>query len=203
MDSSCPPCSLAFLFVVQAVPVTLTLGLDAVHAPPSLTPTASVGLALPFRLPVPVLLRFDAMCASADAIGTKAGEPPAPEAGLWFEYQIEQLAANARLGPKPEPPPARARPAESTSRVHHPPSALPPYAECELARGTHCPQGYECVDPRRSAAADERIHDEASRRPLWCMPTPLRLEEARHDAAFSTAYEHALGRINVLAAPVS
>lgn len=39
--------------------------------------------------------RFDTMCASADSIGSQIGEPRAPEAGHWFDYQIKQLAANA------------------------------------------------------------------------------------------------------------
>lgn len=42
--------------------------------------------------------RFDEMCASDDSIGSKSGEPRAPEAGLWFDYQIKDLAANADLG---------------------------------------------------------------------------------------------------------
>ena len=39
--------------------------------------------------------RFDSMCASVDAIGSRSGEPHAPEAGKWFDYQIKQLAENA------------------------------------------------------------------------------------------------------------
>lgn len=42
--------------------------------------------------------RFDAMCESDDSIGGKSSEPRAPEAGLWFDYQIKQLADNADLG---------------------------------------------------------------------------------------------------------
>lgn len=42
--------------------------------------------------------RFDEMCASDDSIGSKNGEPRAPEAGLWFDYQIKDLAKNADLG---------------------------------------------------------------------------------------------------------
>lgn len=42
--------------------------------------------------------RFDAMCESSDSIGGKATEPRAPEAGLWFDYQIKQLAEHADLG---------------------------------------------------------------------------------------------------------
>jgi cellulose 1,4-beta-cellobiosidase len=41
--------------------------------------------------------RYDSMCGSADSLGTDASEPPAPEAGAWFDYQVKQLAANAHL----------------------------------------------------------------------------------------------------------
>ena len=41
--------------------------------------------------------RFDEDCASVDSIGFRPEEPRAPEAGQWFDYQIKQLAANARL----------------------------------------------------------------------------------------------------------
>lgn len=43
--------------------------------------------------------RFDSMCASSDSIGSMAGEPRAPQAGQWFDYQIKQLAENAILNP--------------------------------------------------------------------------------------------------------
>jgi len=43
--------------------------------------------------------RFDTMCGAVDAIGTKTDEPPAPEAGGWFDYQVKQLALNARFEP--------------------------------------------------------------------------------------------------------
>jgi len=42
--------------------------------------------------------RFDEMCSSDDSIGSKSGEPRAPEAGLWFDHQIQDLAKNADLG---------------------------------------------------------------------------------------------------------
>merc|ERR1711963_215762 len=42
--------------------------------------------------------RFDRMCASPDSIGSRPGEPRAPEAGLWFHYQIAELAGNAAMG---------------------------------------------------------------------------------------------------------
>lgn len=41
--------------------------------------------------------RFDADCKSEDSIGSRSDEPRAPEAGLWFDYQIKMLAANAVL----------------------------------------------------------------------------------------------------------
>lgn len=39
--------------------------------------------------------RFDSMCESEDSIGSGSGEPRAPQAGQWFDYQIKQLAENA------------------------------------------------------------------------------------------------------------
>jgi len=41
--------------------------------------------------------RFDRDCASPDSLGSRAGEPRAPEAGHWFDYQVKQLAENAEL----------------------------------------------------------------------------------------------------------
>eukprot|EP01065_Artemidia_motanka_P053347 TRINITY_DN987_c0_g1_i1.p1 TRINITY_DN987_c0_g1~~TRINITY_DN987_c0_g1_i1.p1 ORF type:complete len:445 (+),score=157.22 TRINITY_DN987_c0_g1_i1:67-1401(+) len=41
--------------------------------------------------------RYDSMCGSTDSIGSKAGEPFAPEAGKWFDYQVKMLAENAQL----------------------------------------------------------------------------------------------------------
>jgi cellulose 1,4-beta-cellobiosidase len=41
--------------------------------------------------------RYDASCASSDSLGSKSGEPYAPEAGMWFDFQIKQLADNAHL----------------------------------------------------------------------------------------------------------
>jgi len=38
--------------------------------------------------------RFDAKCASVDSIGTRAGEPRAPQAGSWFDYQIKLLVSD-------------------------------------------------------------------------------------------------------------
>jgi cellulose 1,4-beta-cellobiosidase len=41
--------------------------------------------------------RYDAMCGSTDSLGVQDSEPPAPEAGHWFDYQVKQLATNARM----------------------------------------------------------------------------------------------------------
>ncbi|KAJ1454469.1 1, 4-beta cellobiohydrolase [Pelagophyceae sp. CCMP2097] len=50
--------------------------------------------------------RFDSNCADPGSIGTESGEPRAPEAGRWFDFQMQQLAANADLGsPLPRPTP--------------------------------------------------------------------------------------------------
>lgn len=48
--------------------------------------------------------RYDLMCGSVDSIGSKTGEPRAPQAGSWFDYQVKMLAANARLTPSPSSP---------------------------------------------------------------------------------------------------
>merc|ERR1719422_1809442 len=56
--------------------------------------------------------RFDLMCGSSDSIGSRAGEPRAPEAGGWFDYQVKQLAEFANFGslsPSPAPPPSPPR----------------------------------------------------------------------------------------------
>jgi len=42
--------------------------------------------------------RFDSFCGSADSIGSRSGEPRAPVAGNWFDYQVKMLAQNANLG---------------------------------------------------------------------------------------------------------
>ena len=50
--------------------------------------------------------RFDSMCASVDSVGSSSGEPRAPEAGKWFDYEVKMLAKNANFDPpKPSPSP--------------------------------------------------------------------------------------------------
>merc|ERR1719517_62922 len=71
--------------------------------------------------------RFDVFCGSSDSIGSRAGEPRAPEAGGWFDYQVKQLAEFANFGgpaptqapspPSPSPPsPPRRREAPAPPR---------------------------------------------------------------------------------------
>jgi cellulose 1,4-beta-cellobiosidase len=63
--------------------------------------------------------RYDAMCGSKDSIGSQPNEPRCPEAGQWFDYQVKQLAANAKLGPSPGP-------SDPT-----PPPTRPPAGDCK------------------------------------------------------------------------
>jgi cellulose 1,4-beta-cellobiosidase len=44
--------------------------------------------------------RYDSFCGSSDSIGSQSGEPRAPVAGNWFDYQIKQLATNANFDGK-------------------------------------------------------------------------------------------------------
>lgn len=41
--------------------------------------------------------RYDSACGSVHSIGSRSGEPRAPEAGDWFAYQLAQLANKADL----------------------------------------------------------------------------------------------------------
>lgn len=74
--------------------------------------------------------RYDAMCGSADSIGSQTSEPHAPEAGAWFDYEVKMLAANAHMDPTPTPPsppsPPPSPPSPSPSPSPSPPSPSPP-----------------------------------------------------------------------------
>ena len=41
--------------------------------------------------------RFDTMCGSVDSLGSARAEPRAPEAGRWFDYEVQMLARNAHF----------------------------------------------------------------------------------------------------------
>jgi cellulose 1,4-beta-cellobiosidase len=41
--------------------------------------------------------RYDSFCGSSDSIGSQSGEPRAPVAGQWFDYEVKQLATNAHF----------------------------------------------------------------------------------------------------------
>jgi cellulose 1,4-beta-cellobiosidase len=70
-------------------------------------------------------VRYDTMCGSSDSIGSRSGEPRAPEAGKWFDYQVKMLATNAAdtnwPGPVPPSPPVPTPPA---------PTPTPTPADC-------------------------------------------------------------------------
>jgi len=60
--------------------------------------------------------RFDADCGAGDALGSRAGEPRAPEAGRWFDHQVKELAAKANFGaPSTGSPPPTPRPTSGGS----------------------------------------------------------------------------------------
>jgi len=74
--------------------------------------------------------RFDKMCASGDSIGSKAGEPRAPYAGQWFDYQVKQLAANANFHAQ-------------TLTDAHVSVRTGAFGACST-NGAECPVGYGC-----------------------------------------------------------
>lgn len=61
--------------------------------------------------------RFDANCASPDSLGSAPGEPRAPEAGHWFDYQVKQLAEFAQLGGS-SPTRSTPQPTSTTPKLH-------------------------------------------------------------------------------------
>jgi len=69
----------------------------------------------------------DKMCAAADALGTRAGEPCPPEAGDWYDYEVKQLAQNAAFNGEVE---AAILPARRAM----------PFQPCEA----ECVSGYVC-----------------------------------------------------------
>merc|ERR1719414_472615 len=96
--------------------------------------------------------RFDHMCGSSDSIGSRSGEPRAPEAGGWFDYQVKQLAEFANFGgpvPVPSPPRRRAAPSPPSPprRRGAPAPPSPP-----RRRGAPAPPS----PPRRRAPAPPR-----------------------------------------------
>jgi cellulase/cellobiase CelA1 len=85
--------------------------------------------------------RYDSMCGSVDSLGTKSGEPPAPEAGMWYDFQVKQLAANAHLSPAPTPPSPPSPPAPPTAPS---PPAPTPTAPAPTASAPTPPSGDVC-----------------------------------------------------------
>jgi len=86
--------------------------------------------------------RYDTMCGSADSIGSQSGEPRAPEAGTWFDFQVKQLAANAAdtNWPAPVPTPAPSPSPPSPPSPSPSPSPSPP-APSPSPSPDDCPGG--------------------------------------------------------------
>jgi cellulose 1,4-beta-cellobiosidase len=108
--------------------------------------------------------RYDTMCGSADSIGTRSGEPKAPEAGQWFDYQVKQLAANARLIPEPGPlpPPTPAPPSPSPpSPSPAPPSPAPGTGQC-------CYGGCQSGNCQGGWCGQSRTNCEGNCNGQWC-----------------------------------
>lgn len=124
--------------------------------------------------------RFDTMCASPDSLGTRPGEPRAPEAGMWFDYQIKQLAANARSMGRPPPPPPGAVAAASGSRR----CATLPFAQC----GGHEGGGAALCCPAEHACEGGAVL-------RLCMPNATAIACAAQNGPFATALEHARERL--------
>merc|ERR1712048_859008 len=78
-------------------------------------------------------VRYDTMCGSSDSIGSRSGEPRAPEAGKWFDYQVKMLAENAvdTNWPAPTPsPPVPPSPPAPTPVPTPPPAPTPTPSDC-------------------------------------------------------------------------
>jgi len=89
--------------------------------------------------------RFDLMCASVDSIGSRPGEPRAPEAGGWFLYQIQMLAKNANLGKIPPQPTPTPLPTASPVRPPQPNPVPSPTSTQEFTIGNCKVQCTGCV----------------------------------------------------------
>jgi len=67
--------------------------------------------------------RFDADCGAGDAMGSRAGEPRAPEAGRWFDHQVKELAAKANFeAPSGSSPPTSGGNSGSGNQNTRPPN---------------------------------------------------------------------------------
>mmetsp|Transcript_82792 Transcript_82792/g.268164 ORF Transcript_82792/g.268164 Transcript_82792/m.268164 type:complete len:349 (-) Transcript_82792:81-1127(-) len=108
--------------------------------------------------------RYDSMCGSVVSLGTKASEPPAPEAGKWCDHQVKQLAANAQLSPAPVPPSPSPTPTPPTPPPSPPLPPSPPRRRRLRARvATE-------VQLRRSYMfSDHQLPGWV----VWCEPGPL------------------------------
>jgi len=100
--------------------------------------------------------RFDEGCGSSDALGNDGDEPPAPEAGVWFDYQVKQLAEFADFGgSSPASAPARAR---GPSPAPVPPPAPPSSSGSDGSEGRCC----------WGTACDAEHHGNCAAPSAWC-----------------------------------
>jgi len=101
--------------------------------------------------------RFDSFCGSPDSIGSASGEPRAPQAGQWFDYQIKQLASNANMGPLPPPGPPTPPPPTPAPPTPTPPTPSPA-ATCN-ACGYNChPDCSNCGRCNTKPGCDSEAH---------------------------------------------
>jgi len=108
--------------------------------------------------------RFDKMCGSEDSIGSRPGEPRAPEAGQWFDYQVKQLAANARFTmPSTSPPSSTSNPPNTSTPAPSTPAPSPPSSPSKppsTNRESKCCWSKSCS----SSVTDTECHDPGT----WC-----------------------------------
>ena len=95
--------------------------------------------------------RYDSSCGSVDSLGSRYGEPFAPEAGQWFSSQAAQLASHQHirvqsnevlgLTHSPSPPPRWTRPPRpaTASPPLPPPPPPPPPPRLRKAVGARAP----------------------------------------------------------------
>jgi cellulose 1,4-beta-cellobiosidase len=107
--------------------------------------------------------RYDTMCGSADSIGTKSGEPHAPEAGHWFDYQVKQLAANAHMAPGPAPPTPPTPPTPPS-----PPSPRPPSPPSPPSAGQCCHGGCSSGNCQGGWCGQSQTNCEGNCNGKWC-----------------------------------
>ena len=104
----------------------------------------------------------DPMCGSPDSIGSSTGEPLAPPAGFWWQYDLISLAQHAHL-------------TSSAASATRNPGAAVAFGAC-AGEESACAAGYEC-EMRTEGGV--------------CMPTAATIKASSSNAAFATRLAHA------------